>query len=126
MAPTLGAPPKIATVVSSPGSVGDHGSPLVTITGTGFVPGATVKFGDTAADHAEVVDSTKILTNAPQHAPGTVSVTVKNPDGQSDTLANAFTFVASATITSIVPNTGTSAGGDSVTITGTGFQPGAA
>jgi hypothetical protein len=125
-APTPGAPPKIATVVPSPGSSDDHRSVLVTITGMGFVRGATVMFGDAAADHAEVIGSTVILTTAPQHAPGTVSVTVTNPDGQSDTLANAYTFVAPVTVASITPNTGTSAGGDSVTITGTSFQPGAA
>jgi hypothetical protein len=125
-APTPGAPPKIATVVALPGSAGEHGSPVVTITGTGFVQGAAVTFGDTAADHAAVVGSTVILTVAPQHAPGTVGVAVTNPDGQSDTLANVYTFAAPVTVASITPNTGTSAGGDSVTIAGTGFQPGAA
>jgi hypothetical protein len=127
-APTPGAPPKIATVVSSPGSADDHGSPLVTITGTGFVRGATVMFGDTVADHAEVIGSTVILATAPHHAPGTVGVTVTNPDGQSDTLANAYTFVAPTTaalsISAVEPEVGLAAGGMRVRVRGTGFAAG--
>jgi hypothetical protein len=127
-APTPGAPPKIATVVSSPGSADDHGSPLVTITGAGFVRGATVMFGDTVADHAEVIGSTVILATAPHHAPGTVGVTVTNPDGQSDTLANAYTFVAPTTaalsISAVEPEVGLAAGGMRVRVRGTGFAAG--
>jgi hypothetical protein len=130
VAPTPGAPPKIATVAPSPGSADEHGSPLVTITGTGFVRGATVVFGDTAADHAEVIGSTVILATAPHHAPGTVGVTVTNPDGQSDTLANAYTFVAptaaALSISAVEPEVGLAAGGMRVRVRGTGFAAGVA
>ena len=45
--------------------------------------------------------------------------------GQSGSLASGFTYVASPTVTSVSPNTGSTAGGTAVTITGTNFAAGA-
>jgi uncharacterized protein (TIGR03382 family) len=53
---------------------------------------------------------------------GVVSVTVKNPDNQSATLAGAFRFVTPPTVTAATPNTGDVAGGTLVHLTGTGFN----
>jgi hypothetical protein len=49
--------------------------------------------GGTAATAIVVASSTTITATAPAHAAGTVSVTVTNVDGQSATLAGAFTYV---------------------------------
>ena len=38
--------------------------------------------------------ATSIQVSAPTHAPGTVDVTVTNADGQSSTLASAYTYLA--------------------------------
>jgi IPT/TIG domain-containing protein len=55
-----------------------------------------------------------------------VSVVVTNTDAQSGSLSNGYTYRNPApTVTSITPNTGTTAGGTSVTIRGTGFLAGA-
>ena len=48
-----------------------------------------------------------------------------NPDGQSGSLANGFTFVAPPAVTTVSPNSGPSAGGTAVTLTGTDFTTGA-
>ncbi len=56
---------------------------------------------------------------------GAVHVVVTNPDGQSGSLANGFTFVAPPTVTAISPTSGPSSGGTAVTLTGTGFTTGA-
>jgi hypothetical protein len=97
----------------------------VTITGTGFVTGATVTFGGTAATAVTVVNATTITATTPAHAAGAVNVVVTNPDSQSGTCTGCFTFVAAPTVTGIAPTSGPAAGGTSVTITGTGFVAGA-
>jgi hypothetical protein len=70
----------------------------VTITGTNFVTGATVTFGGTAATNVAVTNSTTITATTPAHAAGAVTVTVTNPDTQSGSLANGFTYNAAVAI----------------------------
>ena len=102
------------------------GGTSVTITGTGFLAGATVTLGGTAATNVNVASSTSITATTPAHAAGAVSVVVTNSDAQSGSLNNGYTYRNPApTVTSITPTTGTAAGGTSVTITGTGFLAGA-
>src|SRR4029453_8794878 len=63
-----------------------------TIIGTQFQPGATVKIGD-AAVMAVFRDSTTIqFPNSGAHAPGSVDVTVTNPEGLATTLARGYTY----------------------------------
>jgi hypothetical protein len=111
----------------SPASGPIAGGTAVTITGTGFLSGATVKLGGTSATNVTVVSATSITATAPAHAAGAVSVVITNTDGQSGTLNNGYTYTNPApTVTSISPTSGTTAGGTAVTITGTGFLSGAA
>jgi IPT/TIG domain len=110
----------------SPATGSQTGGTVVTITGTGFLAGATVKFGGTSATGVTVESATSIQATAPAHAAGKVDVVVTNTDNQSATLAQSFTYAAPApTISSINPNTGSTSGGTPVTITGTLFQTGA-
>ena len=100
----------------------------MTITGTGFLAGATVKLGGTAATGVTVVSSTSITATTPAHAAGAVNVVVTNTDAQSGTLTNGYTYTTSnpaPTVSAITPNSGTANGGTAVTITGTGFLAGA-
>ena len=69
-----------------------NGGTAVTITGTGFLAGATVKLGGTAATGVTVVSSTSITATTPAHAAGAVSVVVTNTDAQSGTLTNGYTY----------------------------------
>ncbi|MCL5734933.1 MAG: IPT/TIG domain-containing protein [Actinobacteria bacterium] len=99
----------------------------VTLTGTGFVPGATVAFGSVAATSVVVVSPTQITCVSPaQAALGVVDVTVTTAAGTSPTtgLGNDYAYGA-PTVTAVVPNGGSTGGGTAVTITGTGFVPGA-
>jgi large repetitive protein len=97
----------------------------VTLTGANFLSGARVVFGGTAANSVVVVSATQITANTPPHAPGSFNVTVINPLGRSGALANGFTFVELAPVTSVSPNTGTTTGGTPVTLTGENFVSGA-
>jgi hypothetical protein len=55
-----------------------------------------------------------------------VDVVVTNPGHQSASVHNAFTYLPPPVVTAISPPSGAIAGGTRVTITGTGFQSGAA
>jgi Domain of unknown function (DUF1929)/IPT/TIG domain len=113
----------------SPTSGTTAGGTPVTITGTGFLAGATVTFGTTAATGVAVASNTSITATTPAHAAGAVTVTVTNTDAQSGPLTNGFTYTTPAnpapTVTGVTPTSGTTAGGTPVTITGTGFLAGA-
>lgn len=122
-APTLSA---VAPVTGA--SLG--GTPI-TITGTGFLDGATVEFGsgDTraAARSVVVVSSTEITATTPAHPAGVATVTVTNPDRGAASLTGSFTFTASPapTLSSIAPLSGGSLGGTNMTLLGSGFATGA-
>ncbi|MCC6987909.1 MAG: IPT/TIG domain-containing protein, partial [Acidobacteria bacterium] len=123
---TQSAPPAVTSV--SPGSGSHGGGTVVTITGTGFVSGATVRFGTVAATGVTFVSATTLRASAPAGtAATTVPVTVTNPDSQTGTRANAFAYVnaAAPTVTAVAPAAGPLAGGTAVTVTGTNFNDGA-
>ena len=76
---------------------------------------ARFTFADTAGANGET---------APAQAAGTVDITVLTPSGSSAIgTADRFTYTAvpAPAVTSVSPNTGSTAGGTSVTITGSGF-----
>ncbi|HXG68590.1 MAG TPA: IPT/TIG domain-containing protein [Blastocatellia bacterium] len=96
-APPLPEPAEDVTVTAiSPNSGPTGGGTQVTITGSGFVTGTTVLIGGVAATSVRVIGSASLSAVTPAHAAGTVNVVVRNPDGQSDTLANGFTYTAPA------------------------------
>src|SRR5690348_9874099 len=121
----MAAPAPTVTGVS-PNTASTLGGTTVTITGTNFAAGATVKFGTTAATNVTVTNSTTITATSPAGTAGPVTVTVTNPDTQSGSLASGFTYVVPVpTVTGVSPNTGSTSGGTAVTITGTNFVSGA-
>ena len=117
--------PKPTVTSISPNSGPASGGTAVSITGTGFLAGATVRLGGTAATGVTVVSSTSITATTAAKAAGTVDVVVTNSDTQSGTLTQGFTYVASPTVSAISPSSGSANGGTAVSITGTGFQAGA-
>jgi hypothetical protein len=119
-----GPPPTVTSV--TPASGPTSGGTTLTITGTGFVTGATVSVGGSAATGVTVVDSTTLTATTPAHAAGAVSLAVTIPGGQSATMAAAFTYVGPApAVTSVTPASGSTGGGTGVTITGSNFASGA-
>jgi uncharacterized protein (TIGR03437 family) len=120
---TYGNPPPAITGVT-PVTGPAKGGTLVTIVGSGFQAGAVVLFGGQAASNVQVnTTGTSVQATAPPGS-GLVSITVQNPDGQSNTLAAAFTYRPPPSIASIAPNPVNAAGGTNVTISGTGFVNG--
>jgi len=70
------------------------GGSTVTITGTGFEAGSSVKFGSAAGTEVDVVSSESITVVTPEEPAGKVSVTIKTPlRGTSEASKKAtFTF----------------------------------
>lgn len=114
----VATPPSFGSIAPPSGPAA--GGTGVTITGTGFSGATSVTFGGTAATGVVVVSDTTITATTPAHAAGIVDVTVTAPGG-SVTGTGAYTYLASPTFSSINPVSGTTSGGTSVTITGTGF-----
>jgi hypothetical protein len=81
---------QITSIVPSNGSY--KGGQPVTINGLGFLSGATVTFGGTAATNVVVVSATKITAKTPAHAAGVVDVTVTNTNTTSATATNGYTY----------------------------------
>jgi hypothetical protein len=92
------------------------------IPGTEFQPGATVTVTvDGSRVDATVLSANTISLAMPAHAAGNVNVTVINPLSQAQaSVPGGFLYVAPPVISEVVPNTGSTAGGAPVYITGTG------
>ncbi len=115
--------PTVTGITPSAGALA--GGTLLTVTGTGFVTGATVDLGGSNCGGVTVVNSTTITCTTTAHAAGAVTATVTNTDTQSGNLASAYTYQAAPTVGGVAPVRGVTAGGTAVTITGTGFLAGA-
>jgi hypothetical protein len=114
-------PPAITKISPKTGPVA--GGTTVTITGTNLTGATAVTFGSTAATSFKVNSATSITAVSPAEAPGTVDVRVTTPGGTS-AVSTADRFKFAPTITGLSPNTGSKAGGTSVTVSGTGFALG--
>lgn len=89
-APAIISSPTVTSVSPNTGST--SGGTDVTITGTGFLPGATVTIGATTCAPVVVVSSTTITCQTGAHAAGAVAVAITNTDTGSTSMANAFTY----------------------------------
>ncbi|MSQ30578.1 MAG: hypothetical protein EXR64_00900 [Dehalococcoidia bacterium] len=119
----------IAITSVSPNTTPLGGGTLVQITGSGFVAGATVAFGSVFAANPIVYGSTLITAVAPAGPSGSTPVIVRNHNSEA-AVFTGFAYGAATTttggtqpsVTSVAPNSGSSAGGSGVTITGSGFS----
>jgi hypothetical protein len=112
--------PTLSGISPSSGPTGGGG--YVAISGTGLNDPAglsSVTFGSTAATSLKVLSAGELIAVAPSGTAGASTVTVKFADGLSAT--TSFTYLAVPTVTAVSPTSGTTAGGTSVTLTGTGF-----
>jgi len=118
------------------------GGTTVDIAGKSFVEVLAVDFGSVAATSFTVNSGGSVTAISPAETVGKVGVTVTTPAGVSGPggctifteegpktvpcpSRERFTFLES-TVTSVAPNSGSTAGGTAVTITGTGFGVGTA
>jgi alpha-tubulin suppressor-like RCC1 family protein len=115
---TYVAPPAITKLEPSQGQ--GTGGTAVTITGTGFEEVTAVTFGSAGATSFEVLSPTSIKAVSPAGT-GSVAVSVTTRLGGTSAANehDTFTYLAGPTVGKVSPNSGTTAGGGLVTITGT-------
>lgn len=128
------APPTVTGIIPS-GGPNDDNVPIMNLSGTGFLDGASVKLSragelDIHATGVVVESPNKIMCffdlNGKKVGPWDVVVT--NTDTQSGTLPGGFTifYPQAPAITGITPSYGTNTGSVPITnLSGSGFQPGA-
>ena len=106
----------------SPNAGKAAGGNSVTVTGTGFLSTGSVTFGGTAWTSLSITSDTSLTITSPAHAAGQVDVLVTNTSGTSGVVAgDKFTYDSTPTVTAVTPVAGRAAGGNVVTVTGTGF-----
>lgn len=109
--------PSIADI--SPRGGPTAGGTTVTITGADLDTVTAVTFGGTAATSFTLGSATSLTAVAPAGTAGAVTLEVTNPGGSATT---SFTYHDAPAISSVSPSSGTTAGGESVTITGTNLD----
>ncbi len=125
--------PRVTSISPSTGAL--IGGTTLTLTGTGFAPGATVTVGGQPAATVSAVSPTQIIVTTPPGPAGNATVLVTNPGGAISGLASGFAYsanpqpqvpvVTGASVTSVSPSSGPSSGNTAISISGTGFMPGA-
>jgi chitodextrinase len=121
---TFTAPPTVTGVSPNVGPI--SGGTPITITGTNFQSGATVKLGGTPATNVAFVNSTSLTATTPAHAAGLVDVLVTNPNGVSKALTGGYSYNNPVPqISSLVPSSVfVSNGAFTLTVNGTNFVSG--
>ncbi|MGX1761893.1 IPT/TIG domain-containing protein [Streptomyces lydicus] len=111
----------MAPVVTSvsPAQGAPAGGTNVTLTGSGFTGATMVRFGPNGTTFV-IVSDTQITAKTPAGT-GTVQVTVTAPTGTS-TQNVFFTYAPAPVLTTLTPTSGPTAGGNVVTINGTGLS----
>jgi len=112
----------------APASGPAAGGTQVTLSGSGFLPGAEVLFGATASGSVTYVNGSTLRALSPAGT-GTVGVLVAESTGTSPSVsADLFTYTSAESglsVTGISPDSGAAGGGTPVVVSGTGFAQGA-
>ncbi len=108
-----------------PARVSTRGGDLISLDGTGFLPGAIVSIDGTAlaASAVQVTGPGTITAETAARGAGLATVTVQNPDGNFSTWPGTLEIVAPPQIFSIFPISGPAAGGTLVDVFGANFDP---
>jgi hypothetical protein len=118
------AAPSVSEVSPPNGLI--SGGMTVHVLGSGFKPGAAVKFDQLICGSVIVLNEHDLTCTIPAHPVGIVSVSVQNTGSMVGKKDNAFSYLAPpAVVTGVSPNTGSIAEGKVITVSGSGFQPGA-
>jgi hypothetical protein len=107
-------PPTLTSLSPSDGP--QAGGTTVTINGVNLFTTTAVTFGGVAATSFTVVSNSQITAVTPAGT-GSVAVAVTTTGGVADNLS--FTYDTTPTISGLTPTSGSTNGGDTVTITGT-------
>jgi hypothetical protein len=121
--PYLAPAPIVSSVTPADGPVA--GANTVVVAGAGLTAVTSVAFGSKVSGSFAAIDDNHITAQVPAStglSPGAVNVVVTTTAGPSATSAkDVYVYVAPPTVTLVAPNTGPTAGGTPVIVTGTNF-----
>ena len=121
---TYAAPPVPVITGVGPASGTTLGGNYIFVTGSGFTAATAVSFGGTAGSSQIVESDNLVEIYTPAHSAGMVDLRLTTPGGTSAiTTADQFTYVVPPVpvVTGAGPATGTTLGGYTVWVTGSGF-----
>jgi alpha-tubulin suppressor-like RCC1 family protein len=116
-------PPTVTKVKPNKGPAA--GGTSTTITGSDFTGATAVSFGPVPASSFTVNSPTSITATSPAGTAGAADITVTTASGTSAVGIHDLFKYEAPTIASLGPAAGPVAGGTSVTVSGSGFAPGA-
>jgi hypothetical protein len=117
-----GPRPQVSGVAPSSGPAA--GGTSVIVTGSGFVGVTAVEFGASPAGGYATESATSLSATSPPLSAGSWHVTVTTPNGTSAISTSDRFRAGPPTVSSVSPAAGPTAGGTTVSVTGTGFAPG--
>lgn len=91
--PAPGGSVALSLTSVSPPSGPPAGGTTLTLNGTGFVQGCTVRVGGAAATNVNVASPTRITCTTPSGSPGDVDVAVSSPGSAQAQLPSAYTYI---------------------------------
>ncbi|GAA1919208.1 hypothetical protein GCM10009716_29980 [Streptomyces sodiiphilus] len=112
-------PPALAVSSFTPAEGPCGGGTTVTLSGTGFTSVTQVYVGDARALSCTVDSDTRITAVVPPGT-GSVSLTVAAPGG-SACAPHLYSYTPRPSVRTVTPARGSTTGGDTVTLTGSGF-----
>ncbi|NBX75354.1 MAG: hypothetical protein EBQ92_02280, partial [Proteobacteria bacterium] len=117
-------PPTVSSLSPISGLIA--GGNRVTVTGSQFGTGTKVRVGEKECMQVKVISSTQVSCILPAYEEGKYKVTVTNQYGQesSEDVQYAYYAYPAPTVTAVSPSAGPLAGGNTVTLMGTGFRSG--
>jgi ELWxxDGT repeat protein len=105
----------------SPTSGSSLGGDLINLIGTGFSGATAVSFGGVNATF-EIQSDTWITATVPAQGAGSQGVTVTSTGGTSNSISFTYVGVPTPAITGLTATSGSTVGGDTVIILGSGFS----
>ncbi|WP_224244777.1 IPT/TIG domain-containing protein [Hyalangium gracile] len=123
------SPPRLQAALPARGEVG--GGTWTTLRGSGFLSGVAsstteaakltvLEVGGSRVRDFQIIDDGLIDLRTPPGPAGTTSITLRNPRGTA-TCDGCFTWFEPLTVRTIAPEVGPLAGGNTVTLVGSGF-----
>ncbi len=114
------SPPTLTSVNFNRGALA--GGVGITLTGTDFAGVTSVTIDGNACTGPITVSSTSVTCTTPAGTAGSKNIILTNSDAQTSTLTNGYTYAAAPSVTSTSPSVGTTLGGITVEVNGTGFD----
>ena len=116
---TYKAIPTVSSVAPSTGPIA--GGTTITVSGSGFDNKTKVTIGNSSCTFVNVTSDTSLTCTVPANSSGPVNVSVQDSLSQVTSLKSGFTYAGAPTIITVSPTSGSTSGGDSVTVSGTNF-----